>query len=112
VQTVASKNRARRSALETLRPPQTASADAVASRLALPHHLARASPPVLLFSELRRRRIDVPDAVLRRHRAGVERLFCEMAREFLDPRRVADLTALVERERIIAAGAAIGPSDR
>lgn len=112
VETVASKNRARRSALETPAAASNAHAGAVASRLALPHHLVRASPPVVLFRELRRRRIDVPDAVLRRHRAGLERLFCEMAREFLDRRRVADLTALVERERIIAAGAAIGPSDR
>lgn len=115
VQTVASKNRARRMILDRRRhdaaevggaplggsPRGIVEPEIVASRLALPQRLTRGAPAVTLLAALRRRGLDPPHAIRRRHRAGLERLFAEMAREYIDPRRVADLTALTDRERII-----------
>lgn len=111
VQTIAAKNRARRRLLSE-EATFSATPAIVASRLALPVRMTRSAPPVSLMSALRGRRIAVPPFLGRRYRVGIERLFKEMAREFLDDRRVLDLTSLVERERIIEAGAPVGPSDR
>ena len=61
---------------------------------------------------MRDRGINPPPEIAGRYRVGVERLFAEMAGEFLDEQRVSDLTPLLERERIIDRGATVGSSDR
>jgi hypothetical protein len=52
----------------------------------------------------------------RRYRAGVERLFAEMAREYLDEQRLRDVILLIEREqvltRIIAEETPLGSAHR
>jgi len=85
VETIARKNRARRRTLRgggappdlrprTLRPRLTS--DAAVTRL----------------------RIDTPDVLGRRHKAGIELLIEEMSREYLDRRRLDDLVALATAE--------------
>jgi hypothetical protein len=107
IETVAAKNRARRQVF------RAAPAESETSTLTLlPAYLTRAAPAVALIAALRRAGIAAPVAIARRYRAGVERLFAEMAVEYVDESRVSDLTSLLERERIIASGASIGPSDR
>ena len=107
VQTIAAKNRARRRVLRGAPPPTAA-----LSILALPAHLPRTSPAVALLVALRRRGLRPPDGIAARHRAGIERLFSEMATEYLDDRRVSDLTEVLERERIIERGTTCGSSNR
>lgn len=86
VETVARKNRVRRRALQsgkaarrndgqpTLRPRLTR--DAAITRL----------------------KLDGPEVLLRRHKAGLELLIEEMAREYIDDERIAHLVALAECE--------------
>ncbi len=104
---VASKNRARRRLFRS--SPELPASESLA---ALPPRIPRSAPAVALVRTLRRYGIQPPAAIRVRHRAGLERLFAEMAQEFVDERRVSDLTLLLKRERIIAGGASIGPVDR
>lgn len=92
VETIAAKNRVRRrvlrrSGITLARPVQT-----------LRPRLAREAAALRLIRSLERIGVDVPDAIERRHRAGLERLMIEMAGEFLDVARVADLSALLAAE--------------
>jgi superfamily II DNA or RNA helicase len=89
---VAAKNRARR---RLLAAPH-ASFPAVDARL--PPHLPRDSAAVALRAALIAQRVDVPAALVRRHRAGIELVMREMANEFLDVRRVEHLVAMIGRE--------------
>lgn len=106
VRAVANKNRERRRLFGGAPPPPPA------SLTALPQHLGRSSAAVALLDALRRRGVAPPAGMARRYRAGIERLLAEMAVEYLDARRVSDLTLLLERERIIGHGAFSGPFDR
>jgi len=91
---VASKNRTRR---RLLRPhPPTQQAD---STIALPQRIPADAAAVALLRALRAHNLPPPPALPRRHRAGVERLFEEMAREYLDAGRVEELAAVLEREQ-------------
>ena len=109
VQTITAKNRVRRRLLSV----STAEGNAVSrSVLTLPVRLTRAAPAVALYHALRRARITPPPALVRRYRGGAERLVAAMAVEYLDAQRLSDLTALLERERIIDGGASLGPADR
>jgi superfamily II DNA or RNA helicase len=96
VETVASKNRARRRLLDQKEATDRAHA---ASRLALPARLTRESSAVALIRSLRAAGIAGPPEIARRYRAGVERLFAEMSREYIDERRLRDLLALLEGEQ-------------
>lgn len=107
IRTIARKNRQRRRLLSGGAPPSAAKSLGV-----LPAHLPRSSPAVTLMHSLRRAGLDPPRDLMRRYRVGLERLFGEMASEYLDERRVSDLTSLLERERIIGAGAPFGSADR
>jgi superfamily II DNA or RNA helicase len=91
---VVAKNRTRR---RVLRPrPYIAEA---ASTLALPARIPADAAAVALLRALRARGLPPPPALPHRHRAGVERLIEEMAREYLDEGRVAELAAVLEREK-------------
>ena len=95
VETIASKNRVRRRIL--------VSRDDVDSELssflnALPQRLPKDAPAIALARALRAQGLSVPPALRRRHRAGVELLFDEMAGEYLDARRLAELESVLERE--------------
>jgi hypothetical protein len=91
---VASKNRTRRRILA----PHPAFAEAE-STLALPQRIPSDAAAVALLRALRARGLPSPPTLPRRHRAGVERLIEEMAREYLDEGRVRELEAVLERER-------------
>jgi superfamily II DNA or RNA helicase len=107
IRTIATKNRDRRRVF-TAPPP----AKAAGSLNLLPCHLPRSSPAVALLRALRGRGLPVPSGIACRYRAGVERLFASMSAEYLDERRVSDLTSLLERERIIGRGVPLEPFDR
>jgi superfamily II DNA or RNA helicase len=96
LETVTSKNRTRRRLLDR--------AEAVAmqssSLSALPQRLTRESAAVALIRVLRARGMTVPPAIARRYRAGVELLFEEMAREYVDEWKLRDLLALLECEQV------------
>jgi superfamily II DNA or RNA helicase len=94
--TVAEKNRTRRRLLD--RAKATTPTGPIDSVLALPQRLVRGSPAVALIGALRARGIAPPPSIARRYRAGVERLFAEMSREYLDERRLSDVMLLIERE--------------
>jgi superfamily II DNA or RNA helicase len=115
VETMWTKNRTRRRLLDST-PASVDSREPIASRLALPQRLIRGSPAVALIRALRERGIPPPSLIARRYRAGVERLFDEMSREYLDERRLGDLLTLLEREagrpRIIAEETPGGSADR
>jgi len=100
VQTVAAKNRARRRllgpSLDASRHPLPR--ERAASRLALPARLTRESSVVALIRALQTAGIVAPPQIARRYRTGVERLFAEMSREYIDERRLCDLLALLEGE--------------
>jgi superfamily II DNA or RNA helicase len=100
VATIASKNRTRRRILEV---PSEAPIDAP-SLADLPQRLSRDSGAVALVHALRARGLVPPTALWRRHRAGMEQRFGEMAREFIDARRVMDLELLIVREDEVRAG--------
>ena len=109
VKTIASKNRVRRALLSGAPPPSAASTQ---SLLALPARISKTASAAMLSSALRAALIDPPPAIHRRYRAGMERLLAEMAHEYIDAHRVSDLTALIERERIIEGEASRGSADR
>jgi superfamily II DNA or RNA helicase len=104
---IAAKNRHRRSVLMA-----RVCVPASQSLTLLPVHLPRRSPAVALLNALRGRGLPVPSGIARRYRAGVERLFAAMSAEYLDERRVSDLTSVLERERIIGRGVPIESTDR
>lgn len=72
------------------------------SSFALPIHIPKDAAPAALIQALDKRHQNVPPALLRRYRAGAERLMAEMAGEYLDPARLTELAALLAREREIA----------
>ena len=99
---MASKNRARRRLLrpspDAARHPLTACGERDGVRggvSSLPPHLPRDAPAVALVRKLRSSRLAFPPQVARRYRAGVERLFAEMSREYIDERRLRELLALL-----------------
>jgi len=96
VETIAAKNRVRR---RVLRPRGIALARPVET---LRPRLARDAAALRLIRATERLGLSVPDAIERRHRAGLERLLAQMAGEFLDARRVADAAALIERDVILS----------
>ena len=91
---VASKNRIRRRLLAPR--PVVAEAD---STLALPQRIPPEAAAAALLRALRAQGLSPPPTLPRRHRAGVERLMEEMAREYLDEGRLRELEAVLERER-------------
>lgn len=93
---VARKNATR---VATLRPPRFSF---VPVDPALPQHIPRDSAPASLVRAIDRRRTSVPPALLRRFRAGAERLMAEMAEEHLDAARLDWLLAMLAREREVA----------
>src|SRR3954453_2277912 len=93
VETIASKNRARRRILGR----NHAAIDAP-SMSDLPQRLPSDAPALSLIRALRANGLTPPAALFRRHRAGVELLFAEMAKEYLDARRVAELELVLKRE--------------
>ncbi len=111
VETVARKNRVRR---RLLGPPASPPADARVSRprpcrrdagtsaaeTAAVHRQSKATlrPRVTRDAAITRLKASVPDALLRRHKAGLELLIDEMSREYLDDARIAHLLALAELE--------------
>jgi superfamily II DNA or RNA helicase len=96
VQTIASKNRTRRRILGM----HGVDIDAPAIT-DLPQRLPSDSPELSLIRALRERNLEIPPSLFRRHRAGIELLFEEMAGEYLDPRRVRELELLMQREQSI-----------
>jgi superfamily II DNA or RNA helicase len=98
VETVASKNRARRRILGMQKRLEEVAAPYV---LDLPQRLPGNSPTLNLIRALRAQGLNPPPALFRRHRAGVEQLFAEMADEYLDARRVEELMCVLERESAI-----------
>jgi SNF2 family DNA or RNA helicase len=93
---VARKNETR---VATLRPPWFSF---VPVDPALPQHIPRDSAPASLVRALDRRHALVPPALLRRFRAGAERLMAEMAGEHVDAARLDWLVAMLAREREIS----------
>jgi superfamily II DNA or RNA helicase len=96
VETIASKNRTRRRILGA----HDASIDAP-SLADLPQRLPADSPALALVNALRANGLAPPAALFRRHRAGVELLFAEMAKEYLDARRLAELESVLVREEAL-----------
>jgi len=96
VQTIASKNRTRRRILGT--HGQAIEAPPIDG---LPQRLPADSPALSLIRALREQNLEIPPALFRRHRAGIELLFEEMAGEYLDARRVRELELLIQREESI-----------
>jgi superfamily II DNA or RNA helicase len=98
IETVASKNRTRRRILGMHPRPVEISAPNV---LDLPQRLPGDAPALGLIRALRAHGLRPPPALFRRHRAGVEQLFEEMAHEYLDGSRLSDLEKVLERERAV-----------
>jgi hypothetical protein len=69
--------------------------------LDLPQRLPADSPALDLIRALRAHGLRPPPALFRRHRAGVEQLFEEMAHEYLDGRRLTELEKVLEREGVV-----------
>lgn len=93
VETIASKNRTRRRILGAHHT------DIDAPSLAdLPQRLPADSPALALVNALRANGLTPPPSLFRRHRAGLELLFAEMAKEFLDARRLAELESVLKQE--------------
>ncbi|HEX3579333.1 MAG TPA: DEAD/DEAH box helicase [Thermoanaerobaculia bacterium] len=93
VETIASKNRTRRRILNA--HPTEIDAPSLAD---LPQRLPADSPAMSLIKTLRAKNLTPPAALFRRHRAGIELLFEEMAREYLDAHRLAELERVLEKE--------------
>jgi len=93
VETIASKNRTRRRILGA----HDATIDAP-SLADLPQRLPADSAALALVNALRAKGLAPPATLFRRHRAGVELLFAEMAKEYLDARRLAELESVLGRE--------------
>lgn len=98
VETVASKNRTRRRILGMQKRVDEIAAPYV---LDLPQRFPGDSPALNLIRALRAQGLNPPSALFRRHRAGVEQLFAEMAGEYLDARRVGELVCVLERESAV-----------
>lgn len=81
VETIARKNRVRRQTLIPREPRAHAPT--------LRPRLARSAAYLALASKW-----ELPDALARRHKAGIEQIMAEMSREYLDQRRIDDLIAL------------------
>jgi superfamily II DNA or RNA helicase len=96
VETIASKNRTRRRILGA----HSAEIDAP-SVPDLPQRLPLDSPALSLINALRANGLAPPATLFRRHRAGVELLFAEMAKEYLDARRVAELESVLKKENAL-----------
>jgi superfamily II DNA/RNA helicase len=93
VETIASKNRTRRRILGA----HHVGIDAP-SMSDLPQRLPADSPALSLVNALRAQGLTPPASLYRRHRAGVELLFAEMAKEYLDERRLMELEGVLKRE--------------
>ena len=93
VATIAAKNRVRRSALRV-----TSAAEGGRRYTTLRPRLTRDATALRLIRAAERAGLETLPAIERRHRAGLERLLGEMAGEFLDAGRMADVNALIERE--------------
>jgi hypothetical protein len=93
VETIASKNRTRRRILNA--HPTEIDAPSLAD---LPQRLPANSPAMSLIKTLRAKNLTPPAALFRRHRAGIELLFEEMAGEYLDAHRLAELERVLEKE--------------
>jgi len=101
VETIAAKNRTRRRILgNSPRPIETAP-----HVLDLPQRLPGNSPALDLIRALRANGLTPPPSLFRRHRAGVELLFEEMANEYLDGRRVGELEKVLKREAALRSAA-------
>jgi superfamily II DNA or RNA helicase len=108
VETIAAKNRTRRRILgNSPRPVGTAP-----HVLDLPQRLPGDSPALELIRALRAHGLTPPAALFRRHRAGIELLFAEMAHEYLDGRRVGELEKVLEKERSAVGSTAVPPAAR
>jgi superfamily II DNA or RNA helicase len=101
VETIASKNRTRRRILGT--QPRVIQIPAP-SLVDLPQRLPSDAPALDLIRALHANGLTPPAALFRRHRAGVEQLFAEMATEYLDARRLRELEMVLERERLLTRG--------
>ena len=84
VETVARKNRVRRRVWKAEALP--------------PHSKPTLRPRVAKDAAITRLKASVPDALLRRHKAGLELLIDEMSREYIDDARITHLVALAELE--------------
>jgi superfamily II DNA or RNA helicase len=93
VETIASKNRTRRRILNAHQTEIDAP-----SMSDLPQRLPSDSPALSLVRALRANGLTPPAALFRRYRAGIELLFAEMAKEYLDARRLAELELVLKRE--------------
>jgi superfamily II DNA or RNA helicase len=96
VETIASKNRTRRRILGA----HHANIDAP-SMADLPQRLPAGSPAMSLINALHAQNLAPPASLYRRYRAGVELLFAEMANEYLDARRLAEMEAVLQRETLL-----------
>jgi len=101
VETMASKNRTRRRILGVHPRPIELAAPNV---LDLPQRLPGDSSALDLIRALRAHCLTPPAALFRRHRAGVEQLFEEMAQEYLDGSRLSELETVLEKERVVTSG--------
>jgi len=96
VTTIASKNRTRRRLLGSKSAIATIDAPSLVN---LPQHLPRDSPALELARAIRGAGWVAPAGLDKRHRAGIEQLFREMTREYLDEARIAELARLLDREQ-------------
>ena len=102
VETLASKNRTRRRILGM----QTRAIDIAAPSMRdLPQRLPGDAPALDLIRALCAAGLVAPPALWRRHRAGIELLFAEMAGEYLDGWRVRELERILERENAVTLSA-------
>jgi superfamily II DNA or RNA helicase len=86
---IARKNRTRRRVLARDAPSIVTTTQTLPARLTNDSAFARLRAATTLA---------LPDALARRHKAGIEQLMDEMSREYLDQRRLDDLLALLEAE--------------
>jgi superfamily II DNA/RNA helicase len=89
VETITRKNRMRRRVLARNAAPLVNGQPTLPARLTTASAYARLRAATTLA---------LPDALARRHKAGIEQLMDEMSREYLDQRRLDDLLALVAAE--------------
>jgi superfamily II DNA or RNA helicase len=92
VKTVSAKNRVRR---RVVKP--TTSRPGISAPTVLRPRVSRDAAVVRFYTALEKRGLATPELLARRHRASIERLLGEMAREYLDARRVEELLAFVRR---------------
>ncbi|PYQ30988.1 MAG: hypothetical protein DMF56_03525 [Acidobacteria bacterium] len=90
IETIARKNRIRRKAL-AVQPRDCATAQPT-----LRPRLTRSAAFLRLQNAAERAGLTLPDALARKHSAGIEQLMNEMSGEYLDRQRLADLLALFE----------------